>query len=78
LCDKINRISALAFGLSFNFVGYSLIYFVGDPTQPLIYIAAVIIAISEQSPFVVLGVLNLCVFVLALALKSRIKAPEDA
>jgi MFS family permease len=129
LCDKINRVSALAFGLSFNFVGYGLIFFVADPTGPLIYIAAVIIgcgsvggtiaaqvmiqqqakpalrgsiigffgmcgalgimimcwaggyifdAISEQSPFVVLGALNLGVFILALALKSRIKAPEDA
>jgi MFS family permease len=129
LCDKINRVSALAFGLSFNFVGYGLIFFVADPTGPLMYIAAVIIgcgsvggtiaaqvmiqqqakpalrgsiigffgmcgalgimimcwaggyifdAISEQSPFVVLGALNLCVFILALALKSRIKAPEDA
>jgi predicted MFS family arabinose efflux permease len=35
-------------------------------------------SISPQSPFVMLGFLNLLVFFVAIALKSRIKAPEDA
>ncbi len=129
LCDRINRVTALAIGLGMNVIGYGLIFFVDDPTGVFIIIAAVIIGfgqtggviasqvliqqqaipkfrgsiigffgmcggfgimliswsggiifdvISEQAPFVLLAALNLVVVIIALAVKSRVHAPEHA
>ncbi len=129
MCDKINRTTALAITLLLNFIGYGMIFFVGDPTEGLLIGAAVVVGfgqvgatiaaqvmiqqqakpalrgsiigffgmcgalgimlmcwvggyvfdhINPQSPFVLLGFLNLIVFFVAIALKSKIKAPEGA
>jgi MFS family permease len=47
LCDRINRVTALAIGLSLNVIGYGLIFFVEDPTGGFIKIAAVGIGFGQ-------------------------------
>jgi len=47
LCDRINRVSALVVGLSMNVLGYGLVFFVSDPTTPLMKVAAAIIGFGQ-------------------------------
>jgi MFS family permease len=47
LCDRINRVSALAIGLALNVIGYGLIFFVEDPTGGMIKLAAVFIGFGK-------------------------------
>ena len=47
LCDRINRVTALAIGLSMNVVGYGLIFFIEDPTSAFMKIAAVIVGFGQ-------------------------------
>jgi MFS family permease len=47
MCDRINRVTALAVGLAFNVIGYGLIFFVDDPTGGFIKIAVIFIGFGQ-------------------------------
>lgn len=47
LCDRINRVRALALGLGLNVIGYGLTHFVDDPTGKFLPIAAVVIGFGQ-------------------------------
>ncbi len=47
MCDRINRVTALAVGLALNVIGYGLIFFVDDPTGGFIKIAVIFIGFGQ-------------------------------
>lgn len=47
LCDRINRVHALAIGLSLNVIGYGLTFFVKDPTAGFLSMAAIVIGFGQ-------------------------------
>jgi MFS family permease len=47
LCDRIDRVTALAIGLAFNVVGYGLTFFVDAPEGAMISIAAAVIGCGQ-------------------------------
>jgi MFS family permease len=49
LCDRINRVGALALAMSLAATGYLAAGFLPDPTGPAMYFAAVILGVGEVS-----------------------------
>ena len=47
LCDKINRVSAVAVGLGLNVIGYGLTFFVVDPFSTAMLFVAMVIGAGE-------------------------------
>lgn len=62
LCDRINRVHALAFSLAINTIGYGMMGFVTDPTGGYIKIAAIVVGFGQ-----VAGVISSQVLVQQLA-----------
>ena len=51
IIDRVNRVSAVAFGMGFAAIGYSSMYFVEDPTNPMYYPLFALLGIGQISAF---------------------------
>lgn len=51
IIDRVNRVSAVAFGMGFAAIGYSSMYFVEDPTNPIYYPLFALLGIGQISAF---------------------------
>ena len=51
IIDRVNRVSAVAFGMGFAAIGYSSMYFVEDPTNPMCYPLFALLGIGQISAF---------------------------
>lgn len=51
IIDRVNRVSAVVFGMGFAAVGYGSMYFVDDPTNPIYYPLFGLLGIGQISAF---------------------------
>ncbi|MBT5241286.1 MAG: MFS transporter [Rhodospirillaceae bacterium] len=51
IIDRVNRVSAVVFGMGFAAIGYSSMYFVDDPTNPIYYPLFGLLGIGQISAF---------------------------
>ncbi|MDG2244386.1 MAG: MFS transporter [Rhodospirillaceae bacterium] len=51
IIDRVNRVSAVVFGMGFAAIGYASMYFVEDPTNPIYYPLFGLLGIGQISAF---------------------------
>ena len=57
LCDKINRVTALAIGFIMNVIGFCMVFFVVDPTGAILKVAAIFIGFGQVGATIASSVL---------------------